>query len=59
MAVDSNILVYAHREDSPWHPVAWKRLSALAESGVPWAIPLIGEASGYWNLLKSCWVPDR
>lgn len=39
IAVDSNILIYAQRKDSPWHPVAWKHLSVLAESGAPWAIP--------------------
>jgi hypothetical protein len=39
IAVDTNILIYAHREDSPWHLAAWQKLSALAESGVPWAIP--------------------
>ena len=39
IAVGSNILIYAHREDSPWHPIAWKHVSRLAESGAPWAIP--------------------
>lgn len=39
IAVDTNILVYAHREDSPWHAIADKRLTDLAESGEPWAIP--------------------
>jgi len=38
-AVDSNILVYAHREESPWHKAADKCLTELAESGAPWAIP--------------------
>ena len=38
-AVDTNILVYAHRADSPWHRAADARLTELAESGVPWAIP--------------------
>ena len=39
IGVDTNILIYAHREDSPWHPAAWKSLRRLAESGAPWAIP--------------------
>lgn len=26
IAVDTNLLVYAHREDSPWHAVAYHRL---------------------------------
>ena len=38
IAVDTNILVYAHREDSPWHPLALACVSSLAESGAPWAI---------------------
>ena len=39
IAVDTNILVYAHREDSEWHHAADECLTELAESGTPWAIP--------------------
>lgn len=39
IAVDTNILVYAHREDSPFHEVAAGRLSELAEGQAAWAIP--------------------
>jgi uncharacterized protein len=39
IAVDTNILVYAHREDSPWHEAAGKRLAELAEGRAAWAIP--------------------
>jgi hypothetical protein len=39
IAVDTNLLVYAHREDSPWHEVALSRLTELAEGQSPWAIP--------------------
>jgi toxin-antitoxin system PIN domain toxin len=38
IAVDTNILVYAHRQDSPWHDVAYARLSQLAEGRAAWAI---------------------
>jgi uncharacterized protein len=38
IAVDTNILVYAHREDSPWHETALNRVTTLANSGAPWAI---------------------
>lgn len=38
-AVDTNILVYAHREDSPFHTQAWKVLEGLAGSRSAWAIP--------------------
>lgn len=39
IAVDTNLLVYAHREDSPWHAAAAARLAELAEGSAPWAIP--------------------
>ena len=39
IAVDTNILVYAHREDSEWHRAAYQRLSVLAEGRAAWAIP--------------------
>ncbi len=39
IAVDTNILVYAHRRDSREHAVAASLLRALAEGETPWAIP--------------------
>jgi toxin-antitoxin system PIN domain toxin len=39
IAVDTNILVYAHREDSPFHAAALKRLAELAEAPATWGIP--------------------
>ena len=39
IAVDSNLLVYAHREDSTWHAAAYACLSGLAEGRAPWAVP--------------------
>ncbi|MCS6951478.1 MAG: PIN domain-containing protein [Bryobacterales bacterium] len=39
IAVDTNILVHAHRAESPWHKTADRRLAELAEGGAPWAIP--------------------
>ena len=39
IAVDTNLLVYAHREDSPWHTVAYHCIERLAEAPGPWAIP--------------------
>jgi len=39
IAVDTNILVYAHREDSQWHDAANSRITELAENRSPWAIP--------------------
>ena len=34
IAVDTNILVYAHREDSPFHDTALRRVAELAEGRV-------------------------
>ena len=39
IAVDTNILVYAHREDSSFHQVASRRVAELAEGAESWAIP--------------------
>ena len=39
IAVDTNILVYAHREDSAHHEAAHAALRALVEAGRPWAVP--------------------
>ena len=39
IAVDSNILVYAHREDSPFHHAASECLAELSEGPASWAIP--------------------
>jgi toxin-antitoxin system PIN domain toxin len=39
IAVDSNLLVYAHREDSQWHEAADSCILDLAETNTPWAIP--------------------
>ena len=39
IAVDSNLLVYSHREDSPWHESADARIAELAEGNALWAIP--------------------
>lgn len=38
IAIDTNLLVYAHREDSEWHVAAKSCLVDLANSGRPWAI---------------------
>jgi toxin-antitoxin system PIN domain toxin len=39
IAVDTNILIYAHREDSPFHKAAATRIAELAEGAAAWAIP--------------------
>jgi toxin-antitoxin system PIN domain toxin len=39
IAVDTNILVYAHRSDAPFHDAAARVLRELAEGNAGWAIP--------------------
>jgi toxin-antitoxin system PIN domain toxin len=39
IAVDTNVLVYAHRTDSPFHARARATLESLAVGARPWAIP--------------------
>jgi uncharacterized protein len=39
IAVDTNILVYAHRRDSDFHEAAAGRVRELAEGRSAWAIP--------------------
>ncbi len=39
IAVDTNILVHAHRRDSPFHEPAATAVRGLAESPAAWAIP--------------------
>jgi hypothetical protein len=39
IAVDTNLLVYAHRSDSEWHDRAAAAIRGLAEGRGAWAIP--------------------
>jgi predicted nucleic acid-binding protein len=39
IALDTQILVYAHREDAPFHSAARRALTDLAEGAAPRAIP--------------------
>jgi toxin-antitoxin system PIN domain toxin len=39
IAVDTNILVYAHRTDSAFHAAAARKITELAEGPGAWAIP--------------------
>jgi uncharacterized protein len=39
IAVDTNLLVYAHREDSEWHAPALDVMVTLAESSQAWGLP--------------------
>ncbi len=39
IAFDTNILLHAHWENSPWHERAYRCVTTQAESGLAWAIP--------------------
>jgi toxin-antitoxin system PIN domain toxin len=39
IAVDTNVLVYAHRRESEWHTPARAAIRSLAEGGEAWSIP--------------------
>ena len=39
IAIDSNLLVYAHKEGSPFHIAAAELVDTLRHQGVTWAIP--------------------
>ncbi|HET9063820.1 MAG TPA: TA system VapC family ribonuclease toxin [Candidatus Binatia bacterium] len=39
IAIDANVLVYAHRQDSEWHEPAAECLRSCAEGRAPWALP--------------------
>ena len=39
IAVDTQILVYFQRKDSPWHQAALACVRGLAEGPTPWAVP--------------------
>jgi len=39
IALDTNLLVYAHRAENPFHSAAAKLVRELAESKAAWAIP--------------------
>lgn len=38
-AVDTNVLIFAHSQDTPYHETARELLESMARSPTPWAIP--------------------
>lgn len=48
IAIDTNVLVYAHRADSTHHHRAASAIQSLAEGDRPWAIP--------WQCLYEFWA---
>jgi uncharacterized protein len=47
IAVDTNVLVHAHRQGSPFYDRARAALAGLAEAGQPWCIPWPAVAEFY------------
>ena len=39
IAIDTNILVYAHQNDSPWRDEALAVIRPIVEGAQPWALP--------------------
>jgi uncharacterized protein len=39
IALDTNLLVYAHREDSEFHTTAKQEIDSLRHQSAPWAVP--------------------
>jgi toxin-antitoxin system PIN domain toxin len=39
IAVDTNLLIYAHRRDAEWHQRARDLIRGLAEGAASWAVP--------------------
>jgi uncharacterized protein len=40
IAVDTNILIYAHREEAPQHAQAMRHVVRLAQGISPWSVPV-------------------
>lgn len=53
IAVDTNVLIYAHRAEMPLHAVARERLTALAEGDAPWGIPIVAA----WGFARAVTQP--
>jgi toxin-antitoxin system PIN domain toxin len=62
IALDTNILVYAHRPEAPLHRDAARTVRALAESGRSWGIPFhvlvefaaVVSSPKIWKVPSSC-----
>ncbi len=40
IAIDTNVLVYAHRAETDLHEMALDHLTSLCEGNQPWALPV-------------------
>lgn len=53
IAVDTQLLVYAHRAESAWHAQARDRIAELANTGRRWAIPMHCLVEFYANVTNA------
>jgi len=40
IAVDTNVLIYAHRGESSRHEIALRKITLIAEGHAPWGLPI-------------------
>jgi uncharacterized protein len=40
IAVDTNVLIYAHRRESNRHAIALRKITVIAEDDTPWGLPV-------------------
>lgn len=53
IAIDTQLLIYAHRAEYPWHARARERIASLAGSGARWAIPMHCLVEFYANVTRA------
>ena len=56
--IDTNILVYAHRIETPKHKLAHNWLFYLAEGDVPWGLPVFAMGE-FVRVVTHCRIFDR
>jgi len=56
IAVDTNFLVYAHREDTPFHDAAYRRVTQFPDGPAIWAAPTLHALNG--GLIAGAQVHD-
>ena len=57
IAIDTQILVYAHRGDATWHVRARDRLAELATSNTRWGIPVHCLVEFYATVTRGLYTP--
>jgi hypothetical protein len=50
IALDTNLLIYAHRGGAPEHAAARRVIQTLAAAGTPWGFAL-ATVSEFWSLV--------